>query len=358
MVNNKVLFDLDDILIQPTTNTKINSRGEVSTVDDINMLPLFAAPMDTVVDESNYKLFNDVGIYTIIPRKPHDFYTKDYISFDRRRWFAYGLSDFKLCFIDNIQKPKSIFEKMYALIDIANGHMELLLELVEEAKSFYGDHLVLMVGNVANPQTYVNLSNAGADYIRCGVGNGGGCLTSQNTGIGYPMGSLIKEIYEASLGLINPAHIVADGGIKSYSDIIKCLALGSDYVMVGSIFNKAFESVGENYIYDPTSGYSKVSSHPHNEITMSAFKNKTLFKEFRGMSTKEVQNSLKRTSINTSEGVVKYQQVEYTIRGWVENFKHYLKTAMSYTNSFYLYDFIGMVDINLITNNAYRRFNK
>ena len=65
-----------------------------------------------------------------------------------------------------------------------------------------------------------------------------GCLTSTNTGIHYPMASLISDISD-----IRPKNykckVVADGGIGTYSEVIKCLALGADYVMAGGIFTKA-----------------------------------------------------------------------------------------------------------------------
>ena len=121
----------------------------------------------------------------------------------------------------------------------SNGHMPAVFDLTKRSKEKYGDSLVLMVGNVANPETYALLSDAGADYVRIGIGNGGGCLTTQNTGVGYPMASLIKECYEISTTLKKPAYIVADGGMQTYSDVIKALALGADFVMLGSILNKS-----------------------------------------------------------------------------------------------------------------------
>ena len=53
-----------------------------------------------------------------------------------------------------------------------------------------------------------------------------GCLTTQQTGVGYPMASLIELTKGIADTLSNPAKIVADGGFKKYADIIKALALG------------------------------------------------------------------------------------------------------------------------------------
>jgi IMP dehydrogenase/GMP reductase len=241
MIINKLKIDFDDLLIVPTKSSIINSRKEVNVYDDNGMLPLFTAPMDTVTCLKNVNIFKKNKIYPILPRTT--------VGANRYfNWFSMGLTEFEdfLKLFENIDS-KIFTEKYYILIDIANGHMNSLVNLVKKAKEKLGDNLILMVGNVANPETYKLLSDAGANYIRIGIGNGGGCLTSQNVGVGYPLASLIEECYTISCTLNNPAKIVADGGMKNYSDIIKALALGSNMVMVGSIFNKALESAGETY---------------------------------------------------------------------------------------------------------------
>jgi len=183
-----------------------------------------------------------------------------------------------------------------------------------------------------------------------------GCLTTKQSGVGYPMASLIKTTYEVKKKwskeneLLQPPAIVADGGMKDYSDIIKALALGADYVMVGSIFNKTLESCAQDYLYK-----IKINKKLATFLFEKGFPIK---KYFRGMSTKGAQKAMGKTVFKTSEGVVRFRKVEYRLSGWVENFEHYLRNAMSYNNASKLNNFIGEVGICQITTKAYDRFNK
>ena len=208
-----------------------------------------------------------------------------------------------------------------------------------------------MVGNVAHPETFANLAMAGADYVRCSIGTGAGCTTAANVSINYPIGSLISECYKQKrqLGLYN-TMIVADGGMRNYSDIIKALALGADYVMVGSIFNKSIDSSGFNYLYG-----IKIKYRLAKKLWLWGFPVK---KKYRGMSTKAVQRSWGKSKLVTAEGITKYQKVEYSLEQWTENFKDYLKSAMSYCGAKKLADFIGRANYVFITENAKKRFDK
>jgi IMP dehydrogenase/GMP reductase len=342
------LFDFDDILIEPTILSKIKSRSEINSRNVWNMLPLMTAPMDTVISENNFHLFFNNGIMPVLPRVSNP--NNEWV--DTNNFLSYSLQDFERIFLRDKVYTKD-GERIMALIDVANGHMELLYDLAKEAKKRYGYSMCLMVGNVANPKTFQEYCKIGVDLVRIGIGNGNGCLTTVQTGVGYPMASLIEECHNIKLHSEYRTEIVADGGFKKYSDIIKALALGADYVMLGSMLNKCLESAGETTKEDGeiVNQYSLNSKEMfHAELP--------LYKTFRGMSTKEVQKTWGKEELTTSEGVVRRNEVEYTIEGWVKNFEDYLKSAMSYTGKKELHHFIGGVKYNMITQNSYRRFDK
>ena len=180
------------------------------------------------------------------------------------------------------------------------------------------------------------------------------CTTSANSSIHYPMASLIKECYNIKKEGNYNTKIIADGGFKNYDDIIKALGLGANSIMLGNIINKSIESCGENYIKKDDI-YLKIDKND----AVDYFKDgEEVFKLFRGMSTKEVQKKWGKKELRTSEGIVRINKVEYTICGWVDNFKDYLTSCLSYQGENNINNFIGEAEYIFITENAYKRFNK
>ena len=345
------LFDFDDLLIEPAHISPIRSRKEVTPKHSNGYYPLMTAPMDTVICKENHNIYKTRGIVPVLPRG--QMYFTPSIK-DDGHFTSYGLDEFNEIFLNgqSVEIPNNT--KINVLIDVANGHMRALYESAKTAKEKYGDQLVLMVGNVANPKTFAEYCMINVDYVRIGIGNGNGCLTTVQTGVGFPMASLIQECYDIKKYMNFPdTKIVADGGFKKYSDVIKAIGLGADYVMLGSIFNKALESSGETTREDGTV-IDQFGTFAHELFNSDT----PLYKTFRGMSTKEVQKAWGREEFKTSEGVVRKNKVEYTIDGWIENFDSYLRSAMSYTGHKELRDFIGGVHMNLISQNAFKRFDK
>ena len=256
-------YSYNDFFIIPSEISKISHRSEcnpfvdeeISNNDRGRFLPIFTAPMSTVVDKRSFEKYIDNKIIPIVPRSMKDD-RWDYL--EAGYWVALSLEEFKERFVDN----EGPFTKTYrVLIDVANGHMAILYDLVKQAKQNFERNketfvkLIVMTGNIANPRTYFHAWEAGVDYIRCGIGSGEGCITSSNLGIHYPMATLIDRIYSTKIwyeknGKIqkyDPPRIIADGGIRNYDDVIKALCLGANYVMIGGLFSRLAESPGPWY---------------------------------------------------------------------------------------------------------------
>ncbi len=338
---DKPLYDWDNVTIVPAILSEISSRKEIS-IKRKGKLPLFVSPMDTVVDHNNANVLSKAGLNICTPRGMGGLIDDDF-------FVSYGLDEV----IDIMNNMEPLPPKL--LIDIANGHMTKLYNTAKRIKYEY-ENTELMIGNIANPKTYSIYSGIGVDYVRIGIGGGSVCTTSANAAINYPMASLIKECYDEKGNLETPAKIVADGGFKKFPDIIKALAIGADYVMLGGIINKSLESCSPCYVFnDKTEEFEEVSME---DAKVFMKNNQDVYKYFRGMSTKEVQAKWGKSTLKTAEGITKYNKVEYTIDGWIENFSDYLKSNMSYCNAKNLDEYIGKADVRFITREAHERFNK
>lgn len=347
MILKETGFGYNDITIIPAMYSNVNSRSECIATYDNNKLPIFAAPMSSVIDDNNYTKFNEVGVTPVIPRSVN--LEKRINLCNQGEWIAVSLNEYK-DFIFNSFNDFTI-DKIKICIDVANGHMKQIYDLCFKSKHIMHERLSLMVGNIANPHTYMYINSLKdedgsrlIDYVRCGIGSGAGCITSSNTSIHMPMASLIDDCNRFTKHSDNDTMIIADGGIRNYSDVIKALALGADYVMIGSLFAKCIESCGDKYAYYKSSNdYVFI----HDNTLMSYWDNEergksfNIVNKFYGMASAQGQIAISGKKTKTSEGITKYLDVIYTLPQWTQNMKDYIKSAMSYCDCFDIKHFIG-----------------
>lgn len=384
-----MLLSFNDICIIPSIISNIESRSECCPYRN-NMLPLITAPMSSVIDENNWQIFRKNKINTIIPRSV-DFKTRCSLYMDT--FIAVSLSEFE--YLINHDKP---ITTIYICVDIANGHMKKLLDLCKQAKEKFGDSIQIMAGNIANPETYYEYANAGIDYIRCGIGTSPICTTSANSGVHYPMVSLLQELIFCKIVVVNSINqnntiihhslddftafdiehnsqyksvpkIIADGGFSNFDQIIKALAIGADYVMLGKIFAMSEEACGE-IVYQEQIVPTKIDLSAFNEEERAIFQasgfdqvsiNKTIqvpHRKYYGMSTKKAQSEFGNTELKTAEGIETLVPIKYTLAGWCDNFISYLRSAMSYCNSKNLDEFKKNATIKQISNNSFNSYFK
>lgn len=384
--NNKIYYSYKDVTILPSIISNIEHRSSCNPYYDNGLLPLFTSPMDTVVGEENFSSFYNESIVPILPRTID--VNKRLKNSSDGKWSAYSLSEFERLFCNGLNVIQS--DSIFALIDVANGHMSKILDVSRRAKNLYGDKITIMAGNIANPQTYIQYAEAGIDYCRCGIGGGNCCITATQLGIFCPMATLISDIYNIkklllSQGKKNLPKIVADGGVRNYDDIIKALALGADYVMCGSIFSKMMESSAPKFLGKdskvrlrfPIERYKNLKFDGSNWVGnytdefLAELESKGVKKDdnaqivigkvksmYYGMASERGQIALNGSKTKTSEGNMKLLDVTYTMHGWSTNFKDYLRSAMSYIGCTRINDIAECSEVIINSKNASESINK
>ena len=374
MLIKETLYALDDVTIIPAPQSRVRHRSDIKVTYDNGYLPIFTAPMDTVVGASNMKVFEKNNIIPIMPRTESietrlEWYKNGY-------WIAVGLTEFEEYWLHVTKfplpnKPETVVK---VLIDQANGHMDILPGYIKKAKKHaekYNVTLEIMIGNIANPIAYKILAEAGADYIRCGIGGGQCCITTSNSSNHMPMASLLDECRQYKNILKTKCKIIADGGISNFSRAITALALGADYVMMGSLLGSLFESAAELQYEPADTDDITYNNMKHDDLTcdichtMLEEEKKEFIATYHptkiiyGMSTRKAQKKINpNAKLKTSEGIERRVNVEYTLAQWVDNFKSFLRTAMSYDDFVDIKDYIGAPTLKLLSESAKASINK
>ena len=272
----------DDVLLVPSYNHYESRRMvDISNKDLTGKLslglPLLSSNMDTVTEHAMANFMGEKGAMGVIHRfMSIDDNVAEYKKCQHKACVSIGCS---AADIPRIEALKSCGAE-YFCIDVAHAHAKYVGKTMKKLRDILGKNACIIAGNVATYAGADYLASCGADIIKVGIGGGSVCTTRIKTGFGVPNLTSIQECARAD------RSIIADGGIRTPGDIVKALAFGADFVMIGSMLAGTRPTPGEI-----------------NTQTVDGQEVKT--KMYRGMASAEVQEDYHggMADWKTSEGV-------------------------------------------------------
>ena len=131
-------------------------------------------------------------------------------------------------------------------IDSSEGFSEWQSRTLAWVRENYGDTVKVGAGNVVDREGFRFLADAGADFVKVGIGGGSICITREQKGIGRGQATALIEVaaardeYDLETGVYVP--ICSDGGIVHDDHCTLALAMGADFLMLGRYFSRFDES--------------------------------------------------------------------------------------------------------------------
>ena len=131
-------------------------------------------------------------------------------------------------------------------IDSSDGYSEWQYDTLRWIREKYGDKVLVGAGNVVDEEGFRYLAEAGADFIKVGIGGGSICITREQKGIGRGQATAIIDVAQArdkyfeETGIYIP--ICSDGGLVHDYHMTLAIAMGADFLMMGRYFARFDES--------------------------------------------------------------------------------------------------------------------
>ncbi len=244
------VFDYEDIQLIPN-KCIVTSRSQCDTTVTLGKhlfrMPVVPANMQTIIDESIAEFLAENGYFYIM----HRFDETSRMPFVKKMKdrglissISVGVKAHEYAFIEELAKKDLVPD--YITIDIAHGHSQTVIEMIQHIKKHLPETFVI-AGNVGTPEAVRELENAGADATKVGIGPGKVCITKIKTGFGTG-GWQLAALRWCSKAARKP--IIADGGIRTHGDVAKSIRFGATMVMIGSLFAGHEESPGETKMID------------------------------------------------------------------------------------------------------------
>lgn len=276
-------FTYDDILLVPSY-----SHWESRKVVDVSMrcktgklflqLPLMSANMDTITETEMANFIGSKGGIGVLHRYMS---IEDNVSMFENCTHPVFVSIG--CAAKDLERAEALRDAGAKLfnVDVAHAHAKYVGRTLKRIREMIGDSACIMAGNVATYAGADYLASCSADIVKVGIGGGSVCTTRLKTGFGVPNLTAIKNCSRVD------RSVVADGGIRYAGDIVKALAFGADFVMIGSMLAGTRPTPGPVVTRKDADGREKK------------------VKMYRGMASSEVQEEYHGgvAEWKTSEGV-------------------------------------------------------
>ena len=286
----------DDVLLVPSYNhwesrkvvdVSITDKSGKLTLD----LPVMTANMDSVTEAPMANFIASKGGIGVLHRFASiEENVRMFRACEGRAFASIG------CSPDDLERAEALRDAGADLfcIDVAHAHARYVGKTLKKIRDMLGREACLMAGNVATYAGADYLASLSADIVKVGIGGGSVCTTRIKTGFGVPNLTAIKNCARVD------RSVVADGGVRTPGDIVKALAFGADFVMIGSMLAGTRPTPGEVFVRRDSQG------------------NECKVKIYRGMASSEAQDDFHggMTEWKTAEGVsmdVAYREDEEQI---------------------------------------------
>lgn len=333
LINSNALT-FDDILLVPQYSD-ITSRKTVDISTNLFgehfSIPICSANMDTVTGLTMACMMNDFGGVGFL----HRYTTPEEV----------GVWVMKLAMCQRIAVPsigikdedfKNALEYMKAgataiNIDIAHGDSAHMMKMIQR---LHAEGIKVIAGNISTYDAAINLSAAGADVLKVGVGPGSMCTTRIVTGHGVPQLTAIENCVKIKQAYPD-VRIIADGGIRNSGDCVKALAFGADMVMIGSMLSGTNETPGAVVELTNEKGlYYKA-------------------KEYRGMASGAARSSVAQVdSSYVPEGESTHVKCKGPAKNIIDQLVGGIQSGLSYSGALNIKQLQENAEYVIITNNG------
>ena len=227
---SEFMTPLEKLVIAPA-DTTLKVANDIIWDNKINSLPL--------VDENGHLVY-------IVFRKDYDSHKENvHELLDSGKSYVVGAGINTRDYAERV--PALVEAGVDVLcIDSSEGYSEWQYRTLKWIRERYGDSVKVGAGNVVDAEGFRFLAEAGADFVKIGIGGGSICITRETKGIGRGQATAVIEVakardeYYKETGIYVP--ICSDGGIVHDYHITLALAMGADFVMLGRYFARFEES--------------------------------------------------------------------------------------------------------------------